>query len=152
MAANDPHELKNLTQRKKRLDVQLSECTDRVNARQEEFNIEKKSQGKLVKELNVVDNSIRSLEERNKRNQTPIVTEHALLRYVENVLGIDLQEIQANILSDANLGMYRQLGDGRYPVGDCKSGFKAVFKNGSVVTVVDANNTAKKAKKAKKKA
>lgn len=63
----------------------------------------------------------------------PTITEHALLRYAERVLGMDLEAANADILSDRNIKAIKILGSGKYPIGN---GCKAVVKGMTVVSVV----------------
>lgn len=62
----------------------------------------------------------------------PMVTEHALLRYCERVLKIDMDAIKATILSETTLKQSQTLGNGKYPVVD---GHRAVIKDSCVVTI-----------------
>lgn len=62
-----------------------------------------------------------------------LVTEHALLRYVERVLGVDLQEIEDAILTDSVREIIEFSG------GDCRiksGGMILVVKNRCVVSVL----------------
>lgn len=55
----------------------------------------------------------------NKLKQTRIVvSEHAMLRYLERIHGIDLEEVKREILSDKIREQIVTLGDGAYPNGD----------------------------------
>lgn len=64
----------------------------------------------------------------------PMVTEHALLRYIERVYKIDLAELTAQILTPTTVTAIKTLGSGKYPL---KSGGKAVVKGLNVVSVTD---------------
>lgn len=61
------------------------------------------------------------------------MSEHALLRYIERVYGIDMDELRALILSDTLVRCADTLGDGRFPVAP---GIKGVVKNRVVVTII----------------
>jgi hypothetical protein len=65
-------------------------------------------------------------------SQTPVITEHALLRYVERILHIDLSTIKKEILSDANVKIIDELRSCKIPVN---GKYKVVVKNKSVVTI-----------------
>ncbi len=45
-----------------------------------------------------------------------VVSEHALLRYFERILGYDLDAISQELLPPATVAKIRQLGSGTYPV------------------------------------
>lgn len=62
------------------------------------------------------------------------ISEHAVLRYAERVLGLDQDEVRAKIVACV-APFVRALGDGKYPVGN---GCVAVVHNGAVVSVVPA--------------
>ena len=56
---------------------------------------------------------------------------HAILRYFERVVGLDIKEIEEKILPDNIRDLVAELGDGKYQNGD----FTVVVKNGVVATV-----------------
>jgi hypothetical protein len=62
----------------------------------------------------------------------PIVTEHALLRYIERILGIDLDKITNDILTEQNIKTIDF-------AGSCKiksSGVEFIVKDRKVISVV----------------
>lgn len=61
------------------------------------------------------------------------VTDHALVRYLERVLGIDLNEVRQKMFSDAQKVMVGALGSCVLPIGN---GQAAVIKNRVVLTVL----------------
>lgn len=63
----------------------------------------------------------------------PVVSEHALLRYIERKLGVDLKACRREILTDKLAEAIQTLGSGKYPIGD---GMKAVVKQNVVVSVI----------------
>ncbi len=65
-----------------------------------------------------------------------IVSEHALLRYLERIMGINLEDIKHEILNDKVASSIKMLGNGTYPVEE----YKIVVKDGVVVTVLDKYN------------
>lgn len=62
------------------------------------------------------------------------ITDHAIVRYAERVLGLNVEEVKLAIAAKA-APMAFTLGDGSYPVGH---GCVAVVKNKTVVTVKPA--------------
>jgi hypothetical protein len=60
------------------------------------------------------------------------VSDHAVLRYAERVLGLDPTDVRATIKARVT-PLANALGDGEYPVA---GGCRAVVKNRTVVTVV----------------
>jgi hypothetical protein len=64
----------------------------------------------------------------------PDVTDHAVVRYLERVAGMDIAAIRRAILPADVEAQVRVLGDGRYPVGETHA---AIVRDGVVVTVYD---------------
>lgn len=66
-------------------------------------------------------------------NKELIVSEHAILRYLERVQGIDTDKVVASIKNDTIMGLYEKLGgNGKYPCDD----FTAVISNNVVTTII----------------
>lgn len=70
-------------------------------------------------------------------NAKPVVTvtDHALLRYAERVLDLDVRGVNRSICEQIAEWVLT-LGDGRYPL---KGGFVAIVRGNCVVTVVEAD-------------
>ena len=62
-----------------------------------------------------------------------IVTEHAVLRFLERKFKLDIDEIKTEIFPENVRAQHKALGSGKFPIAN---GLKAVIKNNSVVTVV----------------
>lgn len=63
------------------------------------------------------------------------VTDHAVLRYLERVKGIDIEEIRTHLENGENEKMKKQvkiLGEGYFPMKDCK----IYIQNNTVITVI----------------
>jgi hypothetical protein len=112
----------------KALQVQISKAKADAEIKKENLKV-------ANQEYNQILEKIKNLETRLKEASTePLVTEHALLRYIERVYGIDLDVIKGDILTENTIQAIKTLGSGKYPIG---SGLKAVVKGGNVVSVVD---------------
>ncbi len=99
-------------------------------------------------EEKILDHQIKKLErERDKKKQkrvqlaeklTPkdlIVSEHALLRYLERIEGMDLDRVRKIILDMQIVDCHKKLGNnGEYPSLD--SSFKVKIKNNVITTVI----------------
>lgn len=79
-------------------------------------------------------NEVSKLQEQIKAftESDPVVTEHAMLRYVERVMGIDLEAVRADILTPTRRAVIKAMGTGKV---DMPNGNKLVFKNRAVVTI-----------------
>lgn len=60
-----------------------------------------------------------------------IVSEHAILRYLERVVKVDVEEVKRRVLTDDLKG--RILDDGLYPNPE---GFRLVVRDGVIVTIL----------------
>lgn len=61
-----------------------------------------------------------------------VVSEHAMLRYMERVMGVDLNKIKVHILAEGREELIRSAGSGAFPIMD---DIKAVVKGRTVVTI-----------------
>ena len=83
------------------------------------------------KQINILINNIKKLE--LQESQELNVTEHALLRYCERVLGINIEEIKEELLSDNIKNLVNTLGStGVYPYKE----FKLKIINNSIITLL----------------
>jgi len=89
----------------------------------------------LNKELTNKTNSVNILKDKIKTynvGNDVKVTEHAMLRYLERVKGINLAEIEGELVTSKIKTQVEKLGDGTYPT---ENGFRVTIKNNMVVTV-----------------
>lgn len=104
-----------------RLSAEIDSTRSEIALKQRELALKKKTLQEIKKKIN-------SMTETNI-----LVTEHAKLRYVERVMGIDLEKVTNAILTESVKKQVAILGDGSYPAENCK----AVIKNNTVVTVIN---------------
>lgn len=67
-----------------------------------------------------------------RKGEPPQVTDHAVLRYMERVLGIDVSALRAEILPPMRAKAVKTIGNGRLPLGN---GLDLVIKGGQVITI-----------------
>lgn len=60
-----------------------------------------------------------------------VVSEHAILRYIERIMGVDLEEVRIKILPEDKKEMIKTLGNAKYPI----NGHSIVVKDNIVITV-----------------
>ena len=65
-----------------------------------------------------------------------VISEHAMLRYIERVIGLDLKQLQAIIIPDDLREKIRTLGSGEYSHENPNGKYKLRVKNNTVVTVL----------------
>lgn len=122
--------LKTLQTNRKLLFEKKQELTKQLRDNQE------KGAG-LLKDITKTENEITKIDERIKVLLADVViSEHAIIRYVERVMGINIEEVKSKILSAQTKNIIENLGDGRYPI---EGGFIAVRDN-VIVTVIGKDN------------
>ncbi|MFA9468690.1 MULTISPECIES: hypothetical protein [unclassified Streptococcus] len=115
----------------KQLESLHARLVGKISGLEVQQNETKKELSTLKQELNSVNQKIRAL----KHQSELIMSEHAILRYVERVLKIDLDSLVTSIVEDSDLlRQIETLGNGTYPM---KNGdYKVVVKNNVIITVV----------------
>lgn len=122
-----------------RLEIKGLEA-DKRKLKEDEMNI-KTGLRDLIAQINVKDRSInlalkeiKNIESRIEKNTNVkmIISEHAMLRFIEREIGIDMEELQERILPSKNMKAISKLGDGEFPIGN----HKVRVRNNTVVTVV----------------
>ena len=72
---------------------------------------------------------------RKRRRPTELkVSDHARVRYLQRVVGMDMRELDDMILTDLVRQHHEALGDGRFPIGE-GDGAIAIINNNTVVSV-----------------
>lgn len=61
-----------------------------------------------------------------------VITNHALVRFAERVLKLDISAIKKQILSDEVLRLHKELGNGKFP----NDNFHVVIENNIVKTII----------------
>ena len=114
--------------RLKELQTRERDLVDELNALKTKNSDTSRQINRKQEELDTVQGQIRRL------TATLRVSEHAVMRRMEQKLGTSVEEIEKEILMEGRLQeLVQQLGGGKYPLGD---GSKAVVKQGVVVTVI----------------
>lgn len=120
--------LKELNTQLKALSEKMSLKTSQISSKQSEINQYNKELNQLQKQFTEIENKIEKYT-----NKNPIISEHAIVRYMERVKKIDIEEIKKEILSEKVTKMISDLGNnGTYPN---ENGFQLVIKNNVVVTI-----------------
>jgi hypothetical protein len=117
----NPHELKALQSRLREAEAERDSCEERSNRALDAW----KTAIDRVKQINA---QIREIEDSAKE---PIVTEHALLRYIERFMNVDLEQVRKAILTEQAVKLIKFTKTGKVTT----DGRRLVVKNGTVVTV-----------------
>jgi chromosome segregation ATPase len=114
----------------KALQTKLSQLKSKYEIVKSEIESKQKEAGNIKKEMTDLKSRIDGFNE----NKQPIVSEHAILRYLERVKGLDIKAIEKEILTDDILKLIETLGpNGVYP----NNGFKIKMKNNVVITILE---------------
>jgi len=112
------------------LNKRVSESEDRLEKlRDQSKNIKIQIRDEERKLLRAKE-KIKVLTEKSK---DPIISDHAIIRYLERVKGLDLSEIKQSILNDKLKTMISTLGNGKFPCDD----FTAIVKDNQVITIIE---------------
>lgn len=114
----------------KRFETERSEIIYELQQQKKDLDELKADMQKNQGDLTKINSRIEALK---LASSDPVVTEHAMLRYLERVKGVDLAEIEAEILNKDTLKLIEKFGHtGVYSVNGCK--IKLV--NNAVVTII----------------
>lgn len=119
---NVAHLLKGLESQLHKAESEVALCKVELLSKQKEYDT-------LRRNLNSIKEKISKLTS----NTEIIISEHALLRYVERVLNIDIEEISNSILTDQFKTLVYTLGDGKIPLNN---DFTAIVKDNVVTTII----------------
>lgn len=115
----------------KKLSTQLQQAQGSLEAvRQEVANARRKEEAERAS-LKVIQQRIDVLIKELEESPEPSVTEHAMLRYVERVMGISLEDVEDAILSDATKAAVKFAKSGKHKRNDCT----VVFRDNVIVTI-----------------
>lgn len=121
MALQDATELKGLETKLKVLEKERETHKQLANETQHKLT-------KINSNIKTVNDEIWKLK--NKKTDI-IVTEHAMVRYIQNIMGIDMDELAKKILPDEVKARALAMGDGKYTHDEVT----LVVKDGAIVTV-----------------
>ena len=111
----------------KRLITQKTSLLEEVSFIRKESYTLAENIAKKQKQIKEIEKQIKSLQDIDI-----IISEHAILRYIERVMGIDIELIKKEILTDTLKEQFKTLGNGTYPIGN---DVKVKIQNNTIVTV-----------------
>lgn len=120
MTVKSAHETKRLTTQKEKLKAEISSMKQQVSALSRTMSGHQKS-------IEEIDRQLEKLV-----TKEIVVTEHALLRYLQRGFEVNLEELKDKILSPTMIAQIDALGNGKYPID---GGLRAVVKDRAIVTV-----------------
>jgi len=124
MAARLNAEIKNLETRRNKLQSERKHLNIEVSEKQQSSSHLKIKIEKLQKQIEKL---------KSEKGKDIIISEHAILRYIERVIGINISEIEEKILPMNRRENIQQFGDCTIKNED----YKLIIKGGVVVTIED---------------
>ena len=121
MSVKNSETLKQLKSRKAKLEAELQFLADERSSAMSKYDKAKNQIKQIETEIDQLTKS------------EPVVTEHAIIRYMERVRNYDIEILENEILTDDLKTQIKTLGNGKYPIGN---GFRAVVKDNSIVSIV----------------
>ena len=122
MSVQSSHELKGLQTSKERIEAEIRNA-------QRDVRIYTDKLTQLQRQLEQITTQIQALS----KDTEPVVSEHALLRWLERKRGIDLEQVKQEVLQ-GRVDTIKQLGTCRLHTPD---GLTLIVKQGVVVTIND---------------
>jgi len=115
----------------------LKELMSQLQVIEGDLEADKVALTNIQQKIRLKQSSAQSLRDKIKKLENPIVpqvSEHALYRYCERVLGIDFDLIKTDILSDMAVAMLQACG-GTLKYRNPEKGYIVVFKNNMALTI-----------------
>jgi len=101
-------------------------------------------QSRLAKESNLLKKYEDELSSITRLGDSLVVSEHAIVRYLQRVYKLDLEDIVNEIATPQLFTQVKEFGNGVY---SCEESFRAKIVDGVIVTILPLANTANKGKK-----
>ena len=113
---------------------QLKQLESRKSEAEQERKEVHRKQRVLIKQGTQLDHKITDIVKQIERLKAKevVITEHAILRYVERAMGLDVEQIKDKILTEATRKAIEAMGNGKYPIDE---GLKAIVKDNTIITV-----------------
>ncbi len=113
---------------------QLESIRSELSAKLQGLKVQKNTIDREINSTNQNINNLNNKIDKLKERGSLIVSEHAIIRYIERVLGINIDEISQKILDNETEKQIEMLGNGTFPVNNNE--FKIVVKDNVVVTII----------------
>lgn len=119
--------------------VTLKQLQSQLSTLEGKRNVLKNQVENIQQELSLANSQMQKIKnEINRLQMFEIkeinISEHAILRYIERVLMIDIEQIKSNVITDELKKLVSVLGgSGSYPVKD----FKVVMVNKTITTITN---------------
>lgn len=122
MSLDNTEQIMQLRALLKRMDREIFDLQMQRNRDMHQAQAIKKEKRDIVKRIDLL------------ARERSIVTDHAVLRYLQRVKGIDIEAVRDEILAHDAAGLIDQLGNAKIPIGN---GCRIVVEDYTVVTVLE---------------
>lgn len=116
-----------MAQQIKQLRSQLQKLMAEASAAKQVAADAQRKEAEIARRVKDLNNQIETLS----RTESPYITEHAMLRYFERVLGFDMAFLADEILDDLTKAKIAAFRSGTFN----KSGYSLVVKDMSIITI-----------------
>ncbi len=117
--------------------AELKAIEQRLERKRAELSAAAADAAEQLRRRHAIEQEAAALAEQRERllanSEVPVVSEHALLRYLERVKGIDLDAVRSEILAEGRAELIHKLQTCSLPLGP---GLRLVVRNRQVVSVV----------------
>lgn len=121
----------------------LNTLRDKARSELASAKDEQRESSRRVNELNDRYQDIeRQIVELQDTSPTVIVSEHAIVRYFERVLGYDIEEIKKKIVPEKVASQIKHFGGGNFPVDGTEENpaFRIRVRSNTVVTITTTDS------------
>lgn len=123
-AGGDPAALRSLSRRLREKQAEIDQIRESIKEKTQQLKVAERQRHALITQIHNLRSDV----------EGPLLTEHAVLRYFERVLGFDMQRVRSRILKDHTIDQIETLGSGHFPV----EGGRLVVRKGTIVTVLNS--------------
>jgi hypothetical protein len=122
----------------KELETQIKLSKNHLNSLKDEQAGLSRQINDILKCIRKNETAIASFKSNTIENDSIIITEHAILRYLERVKGLDISEIKKEIVDNKLFRKIKALGSGYYPQISQENNiqFRVRVKENAVVTIL----------------
>ena len=100
--------------------VELKNLQTQITKSQTELDGAKQEREQVGQKVTSINNRLQSLQSQvdrlTRKKKNVVVSEHAILRYLERVHGVDIEALKQEIMPDSIKDSIETVGSGRYPV------------------------------------
>ena len=116
---------KQLSSQLQKIEGEMEALGVEISAKQQFLRTKQSHRDDLVKKIKQLD-----------RSENIMVSEHAIIRYFERILGYNIQTIKETILSKSFLEIFSKVScNGTYPSGE----FRVIIKDNTIVSIIKDN-------------